>query len=43
MSKDTWLNGGDGNTKYFHASVNADRSSKFMAELIDGNGHKQRA
>lgn len=38
-----WLKEGDGNTKYFHASVKANRAKKTLDKLMDENGKEQRA
>lgn len=42
-SKEKWIKEGDKNTKFFHASVNANRSKKNLAILHDVNGNAQRA
>ena len=44
-TKQTWLHSGDKNTKYFHASVKAERSKNDLDILVDedGNTHKSEA
>lgn len=42
-SRQTWLYEGDNNTKFFHASVQANRSRKRIEKLIDLNGAVQKS
>lgn len=42
-SRDRWLKDGDENTKYFHASIKANRAKKTSKKLEDENGNVQRA
>lgn len=42
-SQQKWLKVGDKNTKFFHASVKANRGKKRVVNLIDVNGNLQRS
>ena len=42
-SKERWANSGDKNTKFFHASVKANRAKKSIEMLLDGNGRENRS
>lgn len=42
-SRERWLLDGDGNTKYFHGSVQMERGRKQLDKLIDENGKIQRS
>lgn len=41
--KERWAKSGDKNTKFFHASVKANRSKKYIEMLFDINGREQRS
>jgi len=40
-SRDKWMAGGDKNSKFFHASVKADRVKNSLSFLVDENGCEQ--
>ena len=42
-SKERWANSGDKNTKFFHASVKANRAKKSIEMLLDGDGRENRS
>ncbi|CAA7016072.1 unnamed protein product [Microthlaspi erraticum] len=42
-SRESWLRDGDRNTKFFHASVKANRRKKRIEKLLDVNGNFQRS